>query len=560
MNRENKQAIPSLAGLAKAAPAGIEWLVLAYLLFCAWQARAPLAPVPFGDPDTWGYINPALSWLSGQGFQQTNGRDWLYPGLVTVFLKTTGSFAGVFYWQKALGYIAIILMAVTWRVWVSLFDFSPWVRLVVTLVGAFPIWMQSVNPQLIFLESALRPESVMQFFGYAQLACLLAYCRFRWKQPNELLAITTAAGALFFAFACLLLKPSWLFAFLATVAPVFVGLFGNGLSLRARVAGPLLGMVLCAAFLWLPAHLWFIQDKRSITFLPSTLFTIHSRLIEKKLTADAAAMPNGDPEKARLEALLTELRSEMHIAETKEHNYEKLGFNPDYLYYRSHIMISLYNYAGADPEKFRSFCIKLYLATALSNPVGMTNKVLTQMSHVILPAGSTFYRADLVWKKVANSTKDCFGMDVVSGYTPQVQEMCRVYLNQAASLTDHLPELHRSKVGRNWSKVVTRLNIPAMVLFVAAFILVMVRQPLAQYRPAAWGALLLFSAPMANALTVSIVHALDIQRYRISLGGFLLFALTAMAVFVLVVAAHYLRPVVWKHLQPLVRRYLPTRS
>ncbi len=560
MNRENTRTIPSLGGLAKVAPAGIEWLVLAFLLFCAWQARVPLAPIPFGDPDTWGYINPALSWLSGQGFQQTNGRDWLYPGLVTLFLKTTGSFAGVFYWQQALGYLAIILMAVTWRIWVSFFDFSPWVRLILTLAGAIPIWMQGVNPQLIFLESALRPESVMQFFGYAQLACLMAYCWCRWKQPHALLAVLAAAGALFFAYACLLLKPSWLFAFLATIAPIFVGIVGKGLPLRARLIGPALGVLLCGVFLWLPPELWFVKDKRSRTFLPSTLFTIHSRLIEKKLTADAAAMPAGDPEKARLETLLTELRSEMHVAETMQHNYEKLGFNPDYLFYRSHFMISLYNYAGGDPEKFRSYCIRLYLTTALTNPVGMANKVLTQMSHVLLPSGSTFYRADLVWKRIAKSTGSSFGMDVVDDYTPQVQEMCRVYLDQAAAMTQHLPKLHRSKVGRDWAKIATRLNIPTMILFIVAFGVVLVRPPLAPYRLAAWGAMILFSAPMGNALTVSLVHALDIQRYRISLGGFLLFALTAMAVFVLVVAAHYLRPVAWKYLQPLVRKYLPTRS
>jgi hypothetical protein len=243
-----------------------------------------------------------------------------------------------------------------------------------------------------------------------------------------------------------------------------------------------------------------------------------------------------------------------------QNNYEKLGFNPDYLYYRSHFMISLYDYAGGDPEKFRSYCIKLYLTTALTNPVGMTNKVLTQLSHVLLPSGSTFYRADLVWKRIAKSTRDSFGMDVVDDYTPQVQEMCRVYLDQAAALTQHLPNLHQSKVGRDWAKIVTRLNIPTMVLFIAAFVLVLVRQPLAPYRLAAWGAMILFAAPMANALTVSIVHALDIQRYRISLGGFLLFALTAMAVFVLAVAAHYLRPVIGKYLQPLVRKYLPNRS
>jgi hypothetical protein len=35
--------------------------------------RARLPVTPLADGDTWGYLRPALSWLSGFGFQQTYG-------------------------------------------------------------------------------------------------------------------------------------------------------------------------------------------------------------------------------------------------------------------------------------------------------------------------------------------------------------------------------------------------------------------------------------------------------------------------------------------------------
>jgi hypothetical protein len=44
-----------------------------------WGAilRSHFPSTPLSDPDTWGYLNPALSWLGRQGFPQTAGRGWL---------------------------------------------------------------------------------------------------------------------------------------------------------------------------------------------------------------------------------------------------------------------------------------------------------------------------------------------------------------------------------------------------------------------------------------------------------------------------------------------------
>jgi hypothetical protein len=59
--------------------------------------------------------------------------------------------------------------------------------------------------------------------------------------------------------------------------------------------------------------------------------------------------------------------------------------------------------------------------------------------------------------------------------------------------------------------------------------------PLQNLRIAGLGALVLFSAPLSNAFGVCIVHTLDIYRYRVTYGGYLLFALAAMCVFLVAV-------------------------
>src|ERR1700678_2082582 len=136
-------------------------LVLLAVLVCAWRERSMMPLVPTSDPDTGGYLDPALCWLSGLGFQQSCGRDWLYPALVTLFLKTTGSFAGIVLWQKLLAISSGVLMAVAWRCWVSTLTLHRWLRFLVSLTGTLPIFIQLTNPQNILFEIAIRPEAVM---------------------------------------------------------------------------------------------------------------------------------------------------------------------------------------------------------------------------------------------------------------------------------------------------------------------------------------------------------------------------------------------------------------
>lgn len=528
----------------------IEGIALILLIVAAIQARTGLPTIPLSTWDSWGFLNPALSWLSGDGFQQTNGRDWFYPGLLALFYKTTGGYAGILQWQQALAIATVPLMAITWRVWVSLLPMPMWGRLLATLVGVIPIWMQSINPQTVVSEVLLRPEAILPFFVYAQLACVMGYCRYRWVLPRGPVAAGFAAGALFLAYACLLLKPSWLFAVPVTVAPMVIGLFGSAISLRSRWAGPVVGALLSLVILWLPPKLWYIKDSASITFLPSTLFTVHADLMEKQLSETIRQMPDSDPEKLELQNILTYLQQELEVARTVQHNYKRLGFDPDYLYYQSDFLVAVYNHVGGDNAKFRSFCIGLYLKAAMRNPLGFIGKTLRQYTHFLQPDAGTFYRTKVNVQKEAVAAVESLQPQFCDRYRPEIRDAFRAYHQELQALAPQTGTLERKTAASYWSKTVAKWALPTAIIFLVAFVFVLVWAPLSALRLGGWAALLLWAAPAANAFTVAVVHALDIARYRYSYGGILLFALTSLAVFILLAVGKSVHVLVGRYLSP----------
>lgn len=540
---------PSPAALAPILPARVpsrvfsmvEGLVLSVVLALAWKTWSACPPIPFADPDTWGYLNPALGWLSGLGFHQAGGRDWLYPALLALFLKTTGSFAGIIAWQKYLGLLAGIVMGVTWRSWVSLLPFSRGARFALSLLGAVPIYLQLINQQGMVYLLSLRPEAVLPLCVYAQLACVLGYAKFRWQTPRPLPSLLFGAATILFAYACFLLKPSWYLATATTCLPVCAGLFGQALSRKTRLCTPALGIVASLLVFWLPARLLFVRDGASVTLLPLALFCVHSPLIEKSFEARLATLPDSDPEKARLRHLDDVLKGEVRVAMERYRPYDVLRINPDYLL-DSHVLNSaISEYAGADDRRIKDFCFRSYRDALLHDPGAYAKKVWLQFRWFLFPDTKTLFkdRGNLAAEYQLSA-------HALTGHPPaglhaDWQEAHRRYEQDltaqvavAATLEDH-PRLTA------FAKGVTRWVVWTEIAFLLALLATHVWSPLHRLRVAGWGAAFLFLAPLGNALGVCLVHALDIYRYRITLGGYLWFALTAMVAFLLVVVGQSVR-------------------
>lgn len=541
------------------APTGIEVIALFAILVVSYFLRQGLPNVAIADPDSWGYLHPALSWMSDRGFQQTNGRDWLYPAMVGLFVKTTGSIAGIISWQQILGMLSVVFMAAAWRFWVALLPLNRWQQVPLVLVGLLPIYLQQANLGNIVFELVIRPEAVLNTFVYAQLACLLGYCKFRWKTPRPITSLILGGLAIFFAFATLSLKPSWLFAVVTTTAPVWFGLFGASLPLVARSGAPILGVFMTVALLWLPEKALYIKDSASRTFMPSTLLTIHADLIEKDLIRKIAEMPDSDPEKVRVVAVLNELQKELRKAEVVKHGYEKLGFDPDYLFYHCPFVDFVWVQTGRDPERFRSFCLKLYVDAALHNPLGFARKVIIQLTHFIFSEPSTFHRHRIDLQKLYDISLTSFNVSLIRDYPENVRALVDDHMAATAAMAEHPSVLKRKSFALDFSKFLSFWSLPLEIVFLAVLVVCLVVPSWTGWRLGGVAALVLFLAPAANAFTVSVAHALDLARYRYSYGGVLLFSLFAMAVYLALVLAFSLWPYIREPVLDRLKRLQPSR-
>lgn len=527
--------IRSAARIPSLVFSGIEWLVLIIVLALAWSAWSVWPMVPLADPDTWGYLNPALSWLSGNGFVQAGGRDWLYPAFVALFLRSTGSFAGILVWQKFFGLLSGVLMAVTWRTWVSMLPFHRGMRFAISLAGAFPIFVQLMNQQNILYQMSLRPESILPCFVYAQLACVMGYCRFRWHTPKPLPSVLLGAAALVFACACFLLKPSWYLATITTSLPVLLGLFGNALSWKTRLLTPVAGLVASLLILWLPARVLFIRDGASVTLLPLALFCVHAELIDHSFEAKIAKLPDTDPDKARLKHLDDVLKSEVRIAAVRYRPYDRLRINPDYLLDSRELNTAIPEYSGPSTEQIKAFCFRSFEEAVLHDPGAYARKVSTQFHWFLSPDTKTFFkdRSDLAGEYRLSA--DSLNAHRPTKVRADLEEADRRYEDSLATLAKTPTKLEEHPRLIAFAKSLTRWALPLESLFLLALLVVHIWRPLHSLRVAGWAAFFLFLAPLGNALGVCIVHALDIYRYRVTFGGYWLFALAAMTAFTLAV-------------------------
>ena len=462
----------------------IELLTLLVVLAFAWKARSVWPAVPIADPDTWGYLSPALSWLSGLGLRQNVGRDWLYPAMLALFLKTSGSFAGIAVWQKLLGVLSGILMALTWRCWVSLLPLGRWVRFCISLAGALPIFVQLINPQTALFEVSIRPEAVLSFFVYAQLACLVGYCKYRWLTPRALPSVCLGSAAIVLAYACLVLKPSWYLACATTSLPVFAGLFGHALSLKVRFLTPALGIVISLLLLWLPAKTWMIHDAASRTLLPDALFCVHAPLIAKRLEAKLSALPDSDPEKARLQALVTVLENEIRTAANDPHAYEYLGINADYLMHSNRLLAAIHDYAGNDREKFRAFCLGSYQDAVTHYPSDYTKKVFVQFTHFLFPDPKSLFGDNMDLARLYRESPESLPPYKTAGLRSDWQEIYRRYQgDMAAQIGIHQDAGQKPKGSALWGKTCARWAVPVEILFFPVLVATLIWPPLPKAAP-----------------------------------------------------------------------------
>src|SRR6266705_2737053 len=90
-------------------------LAVAFICAFAIWRRHTLPLEPIADPDTWGYLLPALRKLTGAEFSHTLGRNFIYPGLLFLLLRAFGDFRAITIAQHLLGLAAGGVLLLSWR-------------------------------------------------------------------------------------------------------------------------------------------------------------------------------------------------------------------------------------------------------------------------------------------------------------------------------------------------------------------------------------------------------------------------------------------------------------
>ena len=516
-------------------PALLGAIGLAGLLVCAGLVRFRMPPLAIAEWDSWGWLGPALSWIGGTGFKEEFEREWLYGAFIAGCLRLTGSFSGYIIIQQGLGLVAAVMMWSTWRAWLSLSPLGPWVKSWAALAVLPLIAAYLFSPVMLAFELSIRPEAIMPFVVFAQLLCATAYCRYRWIEPSAAGAASTGAAAIFLACALYILKPNWLLAVPLTTLPVWIGVFGRRLPQVARLTGPVLGVVLVGALLILPEKIFFVHTAKTRVVLPMTLFTIHADIIREVM---ARELPSAPPDRRRfLEDFLPVLDAEMVEARKLARFYPRLGFDPDYLMYRSRVFPHLES-RGMDREKIAGFCRSSFLSALANAPLGYAAKVWDQGTYFLWPDRQTFFRKRLEMQKLYTYSLSTLPEAIDDRIDPAVRQLYDVHRLGVAREAERPVRLDYPRPLMQMMEAAQVAALPIVCAFSAALLACGIFPALAEWRMAGLTALLFYSAPAGNALTVALVHALDNSRYRAAYGTVLAFALLAMLVVVAAVLAY----------------------
>ena len=175
--------------------------------------RMRISPVAISEWDSWGWLDPALSWLGGTGFRERFEREWLYGAFIAACLRLTGSFSGYIIIQQSLGVVAAIFMWLTWR----------------TLDGPVAETVHSRDrrhhhrsahrrPSIFSVLSRSRSSSRFGLKGswpslrFSSFFVSPAIADFGGTNPEPLPPSSLEPLAMLLAYALFILKPNWLLA------------------------------------------------------------------------------------------------------------------------------------------------------------------------------------------------------------------------------------------------------------------------------------------------------------------------------------------------------------
>ncbi len=492
--------------------------VFLVFVFACWQ-RWSMPGLPLADPDTWGYLNPALQHLAGHGMPQTSCRSMAYPLCLRAVLGIFGSFHAIAFAQHLLGLLSGAVWLFAFNIWLRFLPGSGRIRFFAYWCATFCLALYLCNPATLAFESQIRPESVFPFFGLSQIAATLLFIRARWTRPNGSLAILSGGIAALLAAVCLSLKPSWGLASAVPSVVLLASLCSCAGTPRLTVRfGPVLAAVAALAF-WnagVPRLVGWVADSTCGSHLAGTLFTVHADIIAHEMHKRSARGQLDPHEKdflAKLDARIAESR------QLEKSAYRVLGHDPDYLFFLSDTLWNLPDIPANDFAGRSAYLRRAYLQSVMNEPLLMLRKIARQMAAAFGDASKSVFNPSVQWRPLFPRTLECLQNAELPALSDGMQKGFRQTLDEVRVVSESQPESLRAPwAPSRWflRHVVTWIFI-AIVLAVGFSLLLtswMLRTGRWRSLTAAiWGAGVVWTSSVGSAVTVSVIHSFDIDRY-----------------------------------------------
>jgi hypothetical protein len=491
------------------------WLgVAALFAWAAWQ-RFVLPLDPIADPDTWGYLSPALRKLLGAEFGHTYGRNCVYPAFVFSLLRAFGDFRAIVIAQHLLGLVAGATLLLSWRRSRALVSDSRLGRGGHDGLGLLLTATFLVAGEPIRFEMQLRPEGVAAFLISVTLYFALQFivsC-FLEKRPGA--TVGYGIGACFTSILLASAKPSFGLVAVVTLLMVSILFLRRGWFPQKAVLAT--GVIVSSASLLGPEHLLSRHDEASRTFLPTQLFVIHADLIDAQIAEDLERRAETPYPHELLESIHNRLRTE--IVSSMEtggiyFRFPSLGFCPDYLMYDPRSINTQLRQEFGDITSLCLFYRYYYLRIWRERPLAVVKKIARQMALFYSRRCPAYVRhkflnlADGYRNGVTSLGLQSY-RDLWMAYPPGVQ-----FMGRTESLAQSAPSIQQPLLLRVALSCLARLYRPLLVATIVLGPAFLFRK---SYRTrlgwlAAWVAFL-FLWNWACCLEVAIIHSLDVRRY-----------------------------------------------
>ena len=489
------------------------WIALVFVFAWAVWQRFALPLDPIADPDTWGYLSPALRKLTGAEFGHSQARNFLYPGFLYFVLRCFGDFRAIAIVQHLLGMAAGGFLLLTWRrlrAFVPNPCVNPSLYDALGLVGTAIYLLASDTTRI---ETQLRPEGVCAFLISINLYFAVQFISYSFLLHRRAGAVVCASATVLTSLLLASAKPSFWFPAIVVMVPV-AAFFLRQNWWRQKIALGFATALIASVVLW-PEQILSREDEACQTSVPTMLFVIHADLIRDQMTEDLKENARLPYSREWLERVYTALNSEITKSRMKyPGHYALLNFDPEYLWFDpGSIVAQLSREFGNNLPARCAFFRFYYWRTWQRRPLRALQKVARQFSIYYFP-NCPAYTPMKIWplSEVYERAVNSLDLEEYRKIAPSLPILAD-FMQRTKSLAHNAPATKQAGLLRKALTDLAVSYLPIVLLTLILSAIIFLRPRWRRLRRLAVLVLFGWAYNAASCLEVAIVNSLEVHRY-----------------------------------------------